>query len=159
MASPTWWTWVWANFGSWWCTGKPGVLQSLGSQRVRHDWATEWLNWSSWCCFPWSMNVNLDDINICVFSEVSMLGECYPFSNDDQTDLIPCKRTEVNDHVMKQYEMVWLFYKLLLILCTCARVIFKNLVWSESYQASCLTRAKYREVLKCIMRLKWVKFR
>ena len=52
------------------------------------------------------MNVNLDDINICVFSEVSMLGECHPFSNDDQKDLIPCKRTEVNDHVMKQYEMV-----------------------------------------------------
>ena len=32
MASPTQWTWVWANSGSWWCTGKPGVLQSLGSQ-------------------------------------------------------------------------------------------------------------------------------
>ena len=45
MASPTQWTWVWVNFGSWWCTGRPGVLQSLGSQRVRHDWATE-LNWT-----------------------------------------------------------------------------------------------------------------
>ena len=44
MASPTWWTWVWANFRSWWWTGKPGVLQSMGSQRVRHNWATE-LNW------------------------------------------------------------------------------------------------------------------
>ena len=41
MASPTWWTWVWASSGSWWWTGKPGVLQSLGSQRVRHDWVTE----------------------------------------------------------------------------------------------------------------------
>ena len=41
MASPTLWTWVWANSGSWWWTGKPGVLQSVGSQRVRHDWATE----------------------------------------------------------------------------------------------------------------------
>ena len=46
MASLTWWTWVWASFGSWWWTGKPGVLQSMGSQRVRHDWATE-LNWTS----------------------------------------------------------------------------------------------------------------
>ena len=45
MASPTWWTWVWVSSGSWWRTGKPGVLQSLGSKRVRHDWATE-LNWS-----------------------------------------------------------------------------------------------------------------
>ena len=41
MASLTWWTWVWASSRSWWWTGKPGVLQSMGSQRVRHDWATE----------------------------------------------------------------------------------------------------------------------
>ena len=41
MASPTGWTWVWASSGSWWWTGKPGVLQSMGSQRVGHDWATE----------------------------------------------------------------------------------------------------------------------
>ena len=45
MASLTWWTWVWVNSGSWWWTGKPGMLQSMGSQRVRHDWATE-LNWT-----------------------------------------------------------------------------------------------------------------
>ena len=44
MVSPTWWTWVRASSRSWWWTGKPGVLQSMGSQRVRHDWATE-LNW------------------------------------------------------------------------------------------------------------------
>ena len=49
MASPTQWTWVWVNSGSWWWTGRPGVLQSMESQRVRHDWATE-LNWTelSW---------------------------------------------------------------------------------------------------------------
>ena len=39
MASPTRWTWVWVGYGSW--TGKPGVLQSMGSQRVGHDWTTE----------------------------------------------------------------------------------------------------------------------
>ena len=44
MASPTRWTWVWMNSRSWWWTGRPGVLQFMGSQRVRHDWATE-LNW------------------------------------------------------------------------------------------------------------------
>ena len=44
MASPTPWTWVWASSRSWWWTGKPGVLQSIGSQRVGHDWSTE-LNW------------------------------------------------------------------------------------------------------------------
>ena len=41
MASLTQWTWVWSNSGRWWRTGKPGVLQSLGSQRVGHDWGTE----------------------------------------------------------------------------------------------------------------------
>ena len=45
MASPTRWTWIWASFGSWWWTGNPGVLQSMESQRVRYDWATE-LNWT-----------------------------------------------------------------------------------------------------------------
>ena len=38
-------TWIWASSRGWWWTGKLGVLQSMGSQRVRHDWATE-LNWS-----------------------------------------------------------------------------------------------------------------
>ena len=41
MASLTQWTWVWANSRRWWRTGRPGMLQSVGSQRVGHDWATE----------------------------------------------------------------------------------------------------------------------
>ena len=51
-ASLTWCTWVWASSGSWWWTGRPGMLQSMGSQRVRHNWATEqqtliqW--WAQW---------------------------------------------------------------------------------------------------------------
>ena len=44
MASPTQWTWFWVNSGNWWWTGRPGVMQSMGPQRVGHDWATE-LNW------------------------------------------------------------------------------------------------------------------
>ena len=44
MAFPTQWTWVRASSGSWWWTRKLGVLQSMGSQRVGHDWVTE-LNW------------------------------------------------------------------------------------------------------------------
>ena len=46
MASPTQWTWVWVNSGSCWWTGRPGVQQSMGSQRVGHDWATG-LNWKA----------------------------------------------------------------------------------------------------------------
>ena len=41
MASPTWRTWVWVNSASWWWTGRPGVLQSMESQKIRHDWVTE----------------------------------------------------------------------------------------------------------------------
>ena len=41
VASPTRWTWAWASSGSWWWTGKPGVLQSMGSQREGHKWVTE----------------------------------------------------------------------------------------------------------------------
>ena len=40
-ASPTQWTWVWASSRRWWRTGKPDVLQSMGSQRIGHDWAIE----------------------------------------------------------------------------------------------------------------------
>ena len=47
MASPTQWTWIWVNSRSWWLTGRPGMLQSMGLKRVRHVWAHE-LNWTVW---------------------------------------------------------------------------------------------------------------
>ena len=54
MASPTQWTWVWVNSGSWWWTGRPGVLQSMGLPRVGHDWETE-QNWTdiAQCSHHW----------------------------------------------------------------------------------------------------------
>ena len=45
MASPTQWVWVWVTPRSWWRTGRPGMLQLMGSQRVGHDWETE-MNWT-----------------------------------------------------------------------------------------------------------------
>ena len=45
MPSPMWWTWVWVGSGHWWWTGKPGVLQFMGSLGVRHNWVNE-LNWT-----------------------------------------------------------------------------------------------------------------
>ena len=72
MASPTQWTWVWVNSGSWWWTGRPGVLQSMGLERVSHEklnWMSNWTElWNSRlmdsdgagdgqgglaCCSPW----------------------------------------------------------------------------------------------------------
>ena len=54
LASLIQWTWVWVNSRSWWWTGRPGVLQSRGLQRIGHDWVTE-LNWthSSILGLPW----------------------------------------------------------------------------------------------------------
>ena len=59
MASPTQWTWVWAGSRRWWRTGKPGVLQSVGSQRVRHDLATEQQQHQSPCIIHFPPNVIL----------------------------------------------------------------------------------------------------
>ena len=57
MASLTWWTWVWVNSGSWWWTGRPGVLWFMGLQRVGHDWATDLIWFYAWHSqaklFPW----------------------------------------------------------------------------------------------------------
>ena len=52
MASLTRWTWVWVNSGSWWRTGRPGVLRFMGSQRVGHDWATD-LIWPEYEVFKY----------------------------------------------------------------------------------------------------------
>ena len=46
MTSPTRWTWVWVNSGSWWWTGRPGVLWFMGLQRVRPDWVTDLIWWA-----------------------------------------------------------------------------------------------------------------
>ena len=54
MASLTRWTWVWASSRSWWWTGKPGVLQSMGSQRVGHNWATELNRSETFLFYVWS---------------------------------------------------------------------------------------------------------
>ena len=56
MASPTQGTWVWASFRRWWRTGKPGMLQSMGSQRVGHNWATE----LSWVKRLWNITFTLN---------------------------------------------------------------------------------------------------
>ena len=69
MASPTQWIRVWVNTGSWWWTGRPGVRRFMGSQRVRHDWATE-LN--------------------CIFHSVYVSRLCYPFICQWTFRLLPC---------------------------------------------------------------------
>ena len=75
MASLTQWTWVWVSSESWWWTGKPGMLQSMGSQRVGHDCMTE-LNWG----FP--VLYHLPDLLKLISIEFLMLSNhfilCHP---------------------------------------------------------------------------------
>ena len=52
MASLTQWIWIWVDSGTWWWTGRPGALQSMVSQRVKHDWATK-PNWNVKSSFYW----------------------------------------------------------------------------------------------------------
>ena len=58
MASPIQWTWTWANSRSWWGTGKPEVLQSMESRRIRHDLVTKKQNISGWCCFSLQKDIS-----------------------------------------------------------------------------------------------------
>ena len=58
MASPTRWTWVWVMSRNWWWTGRPGVLQFMGLQRVVHHWATE-LNWTKRLTWKWSESLSV----------------------------------------------------------------------------------------------------
>ena len=68
MASPTRRTWVWVTSGSWWRTGKPGMLQSMGFQRVGCDWATELMNWWE----EWGNQANRP-IDVCRISHLTNL--------------------------------------------------------------------------------------
>ena len=63
MASPTQWTRVWVGSRSWWWTGKPGVLQSMGLQRVGHDWASQL---TESICVKWYLIVVLICISIII---------------------------------------------------------------------------------------------
>ena len=76
--------WVWVNSGSWWWTGRPGVLWFMGSQRVRHDWATE-LNWSTRLCLLGSyLLMEIQKITLCRVAhwlETSEVSKCLHSKN------------------------------------------------------------------------------
>ena len=68
MASLMQWTWTWTNSRRWWGTGRPGMLQSMGSQRVRHDWATEQ---------PRDKKLNLETSVLSSFLSVNHWHKCF----------------------------------------------------------------------------------
>ena len=75
-ASPTRWTWIWASSRSWWWTGMSGVLQSMGSQRIRHDWATELTDLTT---IPWNC--------VCVLSHSVVSDSATPWTIVHQAPL------------------------------------------------------------------------
>ena len=96
MALQTQWTWVWVNSESWWWTGRPGVLQFMGSQRVRHDWATE-LNWM--------------DLELIIVSEVRQIKTniiCGIWKNDTNELIYKTERcTDVENKLMATKRERW----------------------------------------------------
>ena len=72
MASPTQWTCVWVDSKSWWWTGRPGVLQFMGSQRVGH-------NWSDWTIeLNWTWHLQIDLSNKMLFLVITLfLGQAH----------------------------------------------------------------------------------
>ena len=71
VASPTQWRCIWVVSRSWWWTRKPGVLKSMGSQRVRHNWATEWMDMKD---STYTGNTRAGIFFLFFFN----CGECYP---------------------------------------------------------------------------------
>ena len=112
MASPTQWTWVWVNSGSWWCTGRPGVQQSMGSQSVWHNWATEldWLKaeWYSVVCthrilvFPLSVGGLLGHFYLAVLNNAAVDKgmQIYPFETLLSVLLYICPEVELLDYMV-----------------------------------------------------------
>ena len=80
MASPTQWTWFWVNSGSWWWTGRPGVLRFMGSQsRTRLSNWTDWLNWTEdllfGCCSLYIFKLFYSDTHRSSFSCIIRNGK------------------------------------------------------------------------------------
>ena len=71
MASQTQWSCVWVNSGTWWWTGRPGVLQSMGLQRVRQDWVIE-LNWTLIECVLWVYFKHFSQLSPLLYTEFKM---------------------------------------------------------------------------------------
>ena len=99
-ASSIQWTWIWASSRRWWRTRKPGMLQSMGSQRVRHNWATEQQQILQWkvertYCF------NVSIMFWPVWARIGLYITCYyllpNFFHDDDQDLL--KSLFWNQHI------------------------------------------------------------
>ena len=111
MASRTQWTWVWVNSGSYWWTGRPGVLRFMGLQRVGHDWATE-LKWKlkklklqkRMLCPNYQLKRNGVTINLDILSYCNRQPQCPSVSPTPSIHMYAC--------VLSRFCCVQLFWTL-----------------------------------------------
>ena len=116
MASPTQWTWVWVNSGSWRWTGRPGMLRFIGSQRIGYDWTTE-LNWTILHSATWW------------FPSAITAGQQKPRGRGTSSNE---RKQSFEDHCMK--EIKWLIEK---NSSFCGMAINSRVVWMQSKDWFC----------------------
>ena len=103
------WTWVWVNSGSWWWTGRPGVLRSMGSQRVGHDWVTE-LNWTE-LYFPLSKTLKGSKIYFSYFIPLHGFPTGTRLKGNSLHSLTHPKQLPENEHSAVFIEVIsFIFY-------------------------------------------------
>ena len=155
-ASPTQWTWVWVNSRSWWWTGRPGVLQAMGSQRVGHDWATE-LNWTALLMWHHVLPTRLSSIleswcagSMLVTSFLSILQVDIELSDYSDHTLLPLELEESvhGDCCIRQIWVKGNILSSVLLQLTCQFCLF--LKWMFSWIACPFLLQKYRHLLHSV---------
>ena len=136
MTSPTLWTWVSLNSRSWWWTGRPGMLQYMGSQRVRHDWATE-LNWTDVDCIYQKLQYGIFDVvNIYAAAAKSLqscLTLCDPIDGSPPGSAIPgIFQARTLEWVAISFSNAWKWKVKVKLL---SRVRLLATPWTAAYQA------------------------
>ena len=104
MASLTQWAMVWVNSGSWWWTGRPGVLWFMGSQRVGHDWATE-LNWTDRNCTIFINQRHLQSFPLQAVAAIHLVPLCILRTTNTRSEFkvysyLPRQRWRTDDSVI-----------------------------------------------------------